>query len=100
MKYLPFFFTAILFLTVSFAVQKINLQQKNTVPDTWSAFVYVNGYNAGSYDKTDDFKDYSSCKAYAQQQSQELGNVVWQCGLNCWFDSNHQGFQCAKMKNH
>ncbi len=99
MKYLPYLITAALFLSASFFLQKIN-QQANKQPDTWSAFVYTNGYNAGTYEKTDDFEDYASCKMFAEQQSLEFGNVAWQCGLNCWFDSSRQGFQCAKMKNH
>lgn len=100
MKYLPFVFTAFLFISAGYVLKVIDIQQSSDTPDTWSAFVYSSGYNAGIYDKTDNFTDYSSCKAFAEQQSTTLGNIAWQCGLNCWFDSSHQGYQCAKMKNH
>ncbi len=76
----------------------MDLQQAKEQPDSWSAFVYANGYNSGAYKKTDNFKDYTSCEKFAKQQAHELGEVVWECGLNCWFDSSRQGFQCAKMK--
>ncbi|MCG9695520.1 hypothetical protein [Shewanella sp. Isolate11] len=98
-KYLPLVFTLLLFVAAGLALFSINQQQASDQPETWSAFVYANGYASGAYKKTDDFNDYPSCKAFAEQQAHELGDVVWECGLSCWFDSSRQGFQCETMQN-
>ncbi|QYJ86541.1 hypothetical protein K0I73_01945 [Shewanella mesophila] len=98
-NYQPILFVIVLLLIVSAAIVSINQDQKTQEPETWSAFVYAHGYNSGRYKKTDDFDDYPSCKLFAEQQASELGNVVWECGLRCRFDSSRQGYQCETMQN-
>lgn len=99
-KYQPILFIIVLFSILVGAIAWINQAQQSKGPETWSAFVYTHGYNSGRYKKTDDFEDYLSCKAFAQQQADQLGNPVWECGLRCRFDSSRQGYQCDTMKNH
>ncbi|MCZ4337166.1 hypothetical protein [Shewanella colwelliana] len=99
-KFMPILFVALLFSVVGAVIIWINQGQQRDEPETWSAFVYANGYNSGRYKKTDDFDDYVSCKTFATEQAQQLGNVVWECGLRCRFDASRQGFQCETMQNH
>ncbi|QLE87048.1 MULTISPECIES: hypothetical protein [Shewanella] len=99
-KFTPFLFIVSIIAIVAFAISQINQSEQHHYSETWSAFVYTHGYNSGRYQKTDDFSDYQQCKTFAQQQSADQGDVVWQCGLNCRFDSSRQGFQCETMKNH
>ncbi|MGS0674939.1 hypothetical protein [Shewanella sp. 0m-4] len=97
-KFTPILFVIILFAGLAAAIFSIN-QSETSESETWSAFIYKNGYNSGKYDKKDDFDSYPSCKAYAQQASDKLGGVAWECGLNCRFDSMRQGFHCETMTN-
>ncbi|MGS0682553.1 hypothetical protein ACVBIL_15495 [Shewanella sp. 125m-7] len=98
-KLAPVLFVALLFIGLTAAIFSINQSEAPSGPETWSAFIYKNGYNSGKYDKKDDFDSYPSCKAYAQQASEKLGGVAWECGLSCRFDSMRQGFHCDTMSN-
>lgn len=98
-KLTPIIFVALLFTALAAAIFTINHDEKNSQPESWSAFIYKNGYNSGRYDMKDGFDSYPSCKAYAQQASDKLNGVAWECGLNCGFDSMRQGFHCETMTN-
>ncbi|ABZ78351.1 conserved hypothetical protein [Shewanella halifaxensis HAW-EB4] len=98
-KLAPVFFVIILFVGLAAAIFRITPSEISSEPETWSAFIYKNGYNSGKYEKKDDFDSYPSCKAYAEQESDKLQGVAWECGLNCGFDSMRQGFHCETMTN-
>ena len=98
-KFIPVLFVVLLFTGLAAAIFSINQSERSPGPETWSAFIYKNGYNSGKYDKKDDFDSYPSCKAYASQASEKLAGVAWECGLNCGFDSMRQGFHCETMTN-
>ncbi|WP_434928341.1 hypothetical protein ACRWQN_05385 [Shewanella sp. HL-SH8] len=90
----------ILFIAASVAVVSINQSHQQTSPETWTAFIYKNGYQSAKYQMEDGFDDYQMCKDYAVQQSEKFDNAPWQCGLRCRFDSMRQGYQCDSMENH
>lgn len=98
-KITPVIFVILLFTGLVWTIFNINQTEQSNSYATWSSFIYKNGYNSGKYEKTDDFDDYPSCKVFSEQQSKQLNNVVWECGLNCSFDSMRQGFHCEKMTN-
>lgn len=98
-KLVPIIFVVLLFSGLGGAIYYINQTEKSAKPESWSAFIYKNGYNSGRYDKKDGFDSYPNCKAYAQQQSAKLEDAAWECGLNCRFDSMRQGFHCETMEN-
>nr|WP_110455737.1 hypothetical protein [Shewanella algidipiscicola] len=95
-KHLPLLVIILLFSAAAASLIWINQTQQTSGPETWSAFIYTQGFNSGRYQKQDDFEDYPSCKIFAEQQAQ--GDVVWECGLRCRFDSSRQGFQCETMR--
>lgn len=97
-KHLPLLVSILLFSAAAASLIGINQTQQDSGPETWSAFVYSQGFNSGHYQKQDDFNDYPSCKAFAIQQAKAQGDVVWECGLRCRFDSSRQGFQCETMR--
>ncbi|ABV89037.1 hypothetical protein [Shewanella pealeana] len=98
-KLTPIIFVIVLFSGLAAAIFSINHSETTSQPESWSAFIYKNGYNSGRYDKKDDFDNYPSCKAYAEQESNKLDGAPWECGLNCGFDSMRQGFHCETMTN-
>ena len=93
-------FVFTLFALLAGVIYWITAEEAQQQPETWSAFVYANGYNSGRYKKTDDFDNYDNCKIFAVKQSKALGGVLWECGLRCRFDNSRQGFQCETMQNH
>lgn len=98
-KFAPVILVIAIFSALVWAIVSINESEQSSSYETWSSFVYKSGYNSGGYDKKDNFDDYSSCKAFSQQQSKKLNNATWECGLNCTFDSMRQGFHCETMTN-
>jgi len=96
---LPIIFVISLFMTLGVTIYLINQSEASDEPETWSSFVYTNGYNSGRYKKVDDFEDYPSCRAYSLEKSVEHDQAPWECGLRCRFDSSRQGFQCETMEN-
>lgn len=96
---LPIIFVVTLFMTLGLTLYLINQSEASDEPETWSSFVYTNGYNSGRYKKVDDFEDYPSCRGYSLEKSAENGQAPWECGLRCRFDSSRQGFQCETMEN-
>ncbi|WP_144213062.1 hypothetical protein [Shewanella donghaensis] len=84
--------------TVS-AVAYINKANESHTPETWTSFVYKNGYESASYLRQDGFDDYASCKVYSQDMSDTYNSAPWQCGSKCRFDSMRQGFECESMVN-
>ncbi|MCL1050103.1 hypothetical protein L2755_10755 [Shewanella abyssi] len=98
-KLAPVIFVILLFTGLTWTIVSINQSEQTSSYETWSSFIYKGGYNSSRYEKTDDFDDYPSCKAFSEQQSKRLNNVVWECGLNCSFDSMRQGYHCKTMTN-
>ncbi|MEZ9595764.1 hypothetical protein AB4298_14110 [Shewanella sp. 10N.261.52.F9] len=98
-KFSPVLFVSLLFVGLAAAIYSIQQSETSSGPETWSAFIYKNGYNSGKYEMKHDFTDYPSCKTYAQQESAKFDGVTWECGLNCRFDSMRQGFHCETMVN-
>ncbi len=98
-KLAPILFVTLLFTGLVAAIFSINQSETSTAIQSWSAFIYKNGYNSGQYDKKDDFDSYQHCKLYAEKASKQLDGVTWECGLNCRFDSMRQGFHCDAMSN-
>ncbi len=96
---LPIIFVITLFTCLGVTLYLINQSEASDEPQTWSSFVYTNGYNSGRYKKVDDFEDYPSCRAYSLEKSTEYNHAPWECGLGCRFDSTRQGYQCKKMEN-
>lgn len=84
--------------TVS-AVTYINKANESDSTETWTSFVYKNGYESASYVMQDGFNDYESCKVYSQEMSATYSSAPWQCGSQCRFDSMRQGFECESMIN-
>ena len=93
-------FVVVLLLSASIAVYNINQSHQQTSPETWTAFIYKNGYESAKYEMEDGFEDYSSCKSFAIRLSDKFDQAPWQCGLRCRFDSMRQGYQCESMENH
>ncbi|MBR9728542.1 hypothetical protein G3R48_11200 [Shewanella intestini] len=89
-----------LLIAVIVAVVTINHSHEKKSPENWTAFVYKNGYESAAYEMKTGFNDYQSCKAFSQTLSYKFGEVPWQCGLRCRFDSMRQGYQCETMENH
>ncbi|WP_076543182.1 hypothetical protein [Shewanella sp. UCD-KL21] len=89
---------SLLLATVS-ALTYITKSNQSHSPETWTSFVYKNGYESASYLMQDGFNDYASCKIYSQDMSATYSSAPWQCGLNCRFDSMRQGFECESMIN-
>ncbi|WP_076412063.1 hypothetical protein [Shewanella sp. UCD-KL12] len=100
MKNLPaIIIVTIIFTTLGASLYLINRSETHNEPETWSSFVYTNGYNSGRYKKVDDFNDYQSCRTFSLETSAKFDNAPWECGLRCRFDSSRQGFQCEKMQS-
>ena len=93
-------FVVVLLLSTSIAVYSINHSHQHTSPETWTAFIYKNGYQSAKYEMEDGFEDYPSCKSFATRLSDKFAQAPWQCGLRCRFDSMRQGYQCESMENH
>lgn len=88
----------LIFITLGTSLYLINSSEKSHSAETWSSFVYTNGYNSGRYKKQDDFISYEACSEHALATSVKFDNAPWECGLRCRFDSSRQGFQCETMK--
>ncbi|MPY25929.1 hypothetical protein FM037_02110 [Shewanella psychropiezotolerans] len=88
----------LIFIALGTSLYLINSSEKSHSPETWSSFVYTNGYNSGRYKKQDDFISYETCREHAVETSVRFDNAPWECGLRCRFDSSRQGFQCETMK--
>lgn len=99
-NYPAIIFVVLLVLAAIFAVISINKQHQQSSPETWTAFVYKNGYESAKYQMQQGFTEYFACKEFALSESAKFDNAPWQCGLRCRFDSMRQGYQCETMENH
>lgn len=93
-------FVVLIFIALGSTLYLITDSEKSQSPETWSSFVYSNGYQSGRYKKEDDFESYQACRAFSLEQSVQFDNAPWECGLRCRFDSSRQGFQCEAMESH
>ncbi|WP_064791283.1 hypothetical protein [Shewanella woodyi] len=91
--------TLVIFLVLGITLYLISPANQKEQPESWSSFVYTQGYESGRYKKLDDFNDYASCRAYSIETSEKFEQAPWECGLRCRFDSSRQGFQCEAMEN-
>ncbi|MBW8182779.1 hypothetical protein [Shewanella nanhaiensis] len=91
--------TLVIFLALGVTLYLIGPTNQKEQPESWSSFVYTQGYESGRYKKLDDFNDYTSCRAYSIETSAKFEQAPWECGLRCRFDSSRQGFQCEAMEN-
>lgn len=92
-------FVVLIFTILAATLYLITDSEKSPSPETWSSFVYTNGYNSGRYKKVDDFESYQACREFSLEKSFQFENVPWECGLRCRFDSSRQGFQCETMES-
>ncbi|MDF0534733.1 hypothetical protein KDN34_02085 [Shewanella yunxiaonensis] len=96
----PIILTIALFAAFASAIFWINQNSQETIPDTWTAFVYHHGFGSANYLKKEGFTSYQQCREYATTQSAKYENSPWECGGGCRFDSRRQGYVCEEMRNH